>query len=228
MQRDRHAVHRRLIGVRRASTAVTADGTPPSLSRRPHVGHLVHCLCTRGVVWRWSRRWPSSSPARVLAVCRRRDASSSRSASSTHSAARSEHSTPTLYVVFGVSSPTSRSTVPVRSSGGGQSAPDRAALLNGALVRYLDFNDSYLAPGETCHPSDNLGAVLAAAELANADGTTLLTALAVAYQVQCRLSDAAPVRQRGFDHTTHLAYSRHSMRSRATRPTTSRCTKARR
>lgn len=91
--------------------------------------------------------------------------------------------------------------------GGGRSAPDRAALLNGALVRYLDFNDSYLAPGETCHPSDNLGAVLAAAELANADGATLLTALAVAYQVQCRLSDAAPVRQRGFDHTTHLAYS---------------------
>jgi 2-methylcitrate dehydratase MmgE/PrpD-like protein len=29
--------------------------------------------------------------------------------------------------------------------GGGRSAPDRAALLNGALVRYLDFNDAYLA-----------------------------------------------------------------------------------
>ena len=91
--------------------------------------------------------------------------------------------------------------------GGGRSAPDRAALYNGGLVRYLDFNDSYLAPRETCHPSDNLGAVLAAAELANADGATLVTALAVAYQVQCRLSDAAPVRHRGFDHTTHLAYS---------------------
>ena len=91
--------------------------------------------------------------------------------------------------------------------GGGQSAPDRATLLNGALVRYLDFNDSYLAPRETCHPSDNLAAVLAAAELAKADGGTLLTALAVAYQVQCRLSDVAPVRDRGFDHTTHLAYS---------------------
>jgi 2-methylcitrate dehydratase len=91
--------------------------------------------------------------------------------------------------------------------GGGRSAPDRAALLNGALVRYLDFNDSYLASWETCHPSDNLGAVLAAAELANADGATLLVALAVAYQVQCRLSDVAPVRQRGFDHTTQLAYS---------------------
>jgi 2-methylcitrate dehydratase len=91
--------------------------------------------------------------------------------------------------------------------GGGKSGPDRATLLNGALVRYLDFNDSYLARRETCHPSDNLAAVLAAAELAKTDGGTLLTALAVAYQVQCRLSDVAPVRDRGFDHTTHLAYS---------------------
>jgi 2-methylcitrate dehydratase len=99
--------------------------------------------------------------------------------------------------------------------GGGRSAPDRAALLNGALVRYLDFNDAYLATRETCHPSDNLGAVLAAAELANADGATLLTALAVAYQVQCRLSDVAPVRQRGFDHTTHLAYSAAAGAARA-------------
>ncbi len=48
--------------------------------------------------------------------------------------------------------------------GGGRSAPDRATLYNSALVRYLDFNDSYLAKGETCHPSDNLGAVLAASE----------------------------------------------------------------
>jgi 2-methylcitrate dehydratase len=99
--------------------------------------------------------------------------------------------------------------------GGGRSAPDRAALFNGGLVRYLDFNDSYLAPNETCHPSDNLGAVLAASELANADGATLLIALAVAYQIQCRLSDEAPVRQAGFDHTTLLAYSAAAGVSRA-------------
>jgi 2-methylcitrate dehydratase len=91
--------------------------------------------------------------------------------------------------------------------GAGRTAPDRAALYNGALVRYLDFNDSYLAPGETCHPSDNLAPVLAAAEYAQADGRTLLTALAVAYEVQTRLSDAAPVRARGFDHTTQGAYA---------------------
>ena len=91
--------------------------------------------------------------------------------------------------------------------GAGRSAPDRAALYNGALVRYLDFNDSYLAPGETCHPSDNLAPVLAAAEYAHADGRTLLSALAVAYQVQNRLSEEAPVRAKGFDHTTQGAYA---------------------
>ncbi len=91
--------------------------------------------------------------------------------------------------------------------GGGKTSPDRAALYNGALVRYLDFNDSYLAPGETCHPSDNLGAVLAAAEYANASGREFLAALAVAYQVQCRLSDVAPVRSRGFDHVTQGAFA---------------------
>jgi 2-methylcitrate dehydratase len=91
--------------------------------------------------------------------------------------------------------------------GGGRSAPDRAALLNGAAVRYLDFNDSYFAPGETCHPSDNLAPVLAAAEYVGASGRELLTALAVAYQVQCRLSDEAPVRTRGFDHVTQGAYA---------------------
>ena len=91
--------------------------------------------------------------------------------------------------------------------GGGRSAPDRAALLNGALVRYLDFNDAYLAPGETCHPSDNVAPVLAACEYAGASGRDFLTALAVAYQVQCRLSDVAPVRARGFDHVTQGAYA---------------------
>jgi 2-methylcitrate dehydratase len=91
--------------------------------------------------------------------------------------------------------------------GGGRTAPDRAALHNAAAVRYLDFNDSFMAPGETCHPSDNLGAVLAAVEFAGGDGRDLLVALATAYQVQCRLSEIAPVRARGFDHVTQGAYA---------------------
>lgn len=99
--------------------------------------------------------------------------------------------------------------------GGGSTAPDHAALYNSALVRYLDFNDSYLAKGETCHPSDNLGAVLASAEYAGASGKDLLTSLAVAYQVQCRLSDVAPVRSRGFDHTTQGSFAVAAGDSRA-------------
>ncbi|MGH9453618.1 MAG: MmgE/PrpD family protein [Terriglobia bacterium] len=86
--------------------------------------------------------------------------------------------------------------------GGEKTSPDRAAFYNSALIRYLDFNDSYLAKGETCHPSDNIGAVLAAAEYAGRNGAEFLTALAVAYQVLCRLCDVAPVRAKGFDHTT--------------------------
>ena len=68
--------------------------------------------------------------------------------------------------------------------GGGTSSPDRAAFYNSALVRYLDYNDSYLSKGQTCHPSDNLGAVLSAVEYINGNGKDLLTSLAVAYQVQ--------------------------------------------
>ncbi|WP_324192069.1 MmgE/PrpD family protein [Nocardia puris] len=49
--------------------------------------------------------------------------------------------------------------------------------------------------------------MLAAAESVGASGREFLTALAVAYQVHVRLSEAAPVRDKGFDHTTQGAYA---------------------
>jgi 2-methylcitrate dehydratase len=91
--------------------------------------------------------------------------------------------------------------------GGGRTSPDRAAFHNGAAVRYLDFNDTFLGRGEACHPSDNLSPVLAAAEYAGASGKDMLAALAVAYQVQLRLSQVAPVRAKGFDHSTQGTYA---------------------
>lgn len=91
--------------------------------------------------------------------------------------------------------------------GGGKASPDHAAFFNSALSRYLDFMDAYLAKGETNHPSDNMGAVLAAAEHADASGEDFLTAFAVAYQIHARLSDVAPVRDLGFDHTTQGAFA---------------------
>jgi 2-methylcitrate dehydratase len=98
---------------------------------------------------------------------------------------------------------------------GGKTSPDRAAFYNSALVRYLDFNDAYLAKGETCHPSDNLGAVLAGCEYAGRGGRDLMASLALAYQVQCRLSDVAPVRAKGFDHTVQGSYALAAAVSRA-------------
>ena len=84
--------------------------------------------------------------------------------------------------------------------GGGKTAPDRAAFYNGALVRYLDFMDNYMGEHQTCHPCDNFAGVLAAAEVAGASGKDFLTSLAVAYQVQSRLCDVAPIQEKGFDH----------------------------
>lgn len=90
--------------------------------------------------------------------------------------------------------------------GGGKCSPDRATLVNGALVRYLDYMDNFLAPQQTCHPCDTLASVLAASEVFQSSGRDFLTCLAVAYQVFCRLVWEAPVQEMGFDHTVQLSY----------------------
>jgi 2-methylcitrate dehydratase len=87
-----------------------------------------------------------------------------------------------------------------------QAPPDWAAFANGCLVRYLDYNDTYLSK-EPAHPSDNIPAALAVAESVNANGRELITAIALAYEVQCRLCDAASIRARGWDHVTYGAFS---------------------
>ena len=84
--------------------------------------------------------------------------------------------------------------------------PDLAAFANGSLVRYLDFNDTYLAK-EPAHPSDNIAAVLAAGEAVRASGKRIIQAIALAYEVQCRLCDAAALRPRGWDHVTYGPFS---------------------
>jgi 2-methylcitrate dehydratase len=84
--------------------------------------------------------------------------------------------------------------------------PDLATFANGALVRYFDFNDTYLAK-EPAHPSDNLAAVLAVGEAARASGKRVIQAVALAYEVHCRLCDAAALRPRGWDHVTYGPFS---------------------
>jgi 2-methylcitrate dehydratase len=90
--------------------------------------------------------------------------------------------------------------------GGGTSSFDWATFVNGLAIRYLDFNDTYLSK-EPAHPSDNLSAVLAAGELKQRSGKELITAAVLAYELQCRLCDAASLRKHGFDHVTYGAIS---------------------
>lgn len=83
---------------------------------------------------------------------------------------------------------------------------DWAAFANGCLVRYLDYNDTYLSK-EPAHPSDNIPAALAVAESEGLPGRELILAIALAYEVQCRLCDTSSIRARGWDHVTYGAFS---------------------
>src|ERR1700751_3213803 len=91
--------------------------------------------------------------------------------------------------------------------GGGRASVDQAAFFNAVLVRYPDLLDTYLTPGGLCHPADNFGAVFAVAEHVDASGADFLLALAIAYELQCRLSAQVPVMGRGLNHALQLAIS---------------------
>jgi 2-methylcitrate dehydratase len=87
-----------------------------------------------------------------------------------------------------------------------RTTPDLAAFANGAHIRYLDYNDTYLSK-EPAHPSDNIAATLAVAQSANRSGKDLILATIIAYEIQCRLCDAASLRANGWDHVTYGAFS---------------------
>ena len=77
-------------------------------------------------------------------------------------------------------------------------APDLAGFANGVMVRYLDYNDSYFSPGGG-HPSDMIPAILALADPLGCDGCTVITAIVLAYEVFCRLSDQVVIGDLGWD-----------------------------
>ena len=83
---------------------------------------------------------------------------------------------------------------------------EEAAFANGSLVRYLDFNDTYLSL-EPAHPSDNIAPLIACAQAYGKSGLELILAIAIAYEIQCRLCDGASLRSKGIDHVTYGAFS---------------------
>ena len=81
---------------------------------------------------------------------------------------------------------------------------DHASFANGCLVRYLDFNDTYLSK-EALHPSDTIPAMIAVGEAERADGRKVIEGIVASYEIACRLADASSIRARGWDHVTYIA-----------------------
>ena len=87
--------------------------------------------------------------------------------------------------------------------------PVAAAFNIGTMVRWLDFNDTWLA-AEWGHPSDNLGAILAVADYQNRRSDSrgraamtvrdLLSAMIKAYEIQGVLSLENSFNRVGLDH----------------------------
>jgi 2-methylcitrate dehydratase len=82
--------------------------------------------------------------------------------------------------------------------------PIQAAFNIGTLIRWLDFNDTWLA-AEWGHPSDNLGAILAVADYRSRQQQKLtmrdvLTAMIKAYEIQGILALENSFNRLGLDH----------------------------
>jgi 2-methylcitrate dehydratase len=79
-----------------------------------------------------------------------------------------------------------------------RASPDMATFANGAAFRYYDLNDVYVGHFAG-HPSDHIAACLAVAEAERASAADLITAIALAYEVNCRLIDALDIAARNWD-----------------------------
>ncbi|MGI9298331.1 MAG: bifunctional 2-methylcitrate dehydratase/aconitate hydratase, partial [Gammaproteobacteria bacterium] len=89
--------------------------------------------------------------------------------------------------------------------GGGVLDPVKAAFDTGILVRWLDFNDTWLA-AEWGHPSDNLGGIWAAADFLSRSGDdsvsvrTALEMMVKAHEIQGVLALENSFNRAGLDH----------------------------
>src|SRR3954470_5948991 len=92
------------------------------------------------------------------------------------------------------------STPPASVWGSGEkSSIEAAAFANGVMVRYLDFNDTYMSR-EVAHPSDCIPAILAVAEAHRKSGREALLAIVAAVEVFASFADACNLFDKGYDH----------------------------
>jgi 2-methylcitrate dehydratase len=81
-----------------------------------------------------------------------------------------------------------------------------ATLVNCTMARHLDMNDCDWSR-DPAHPSDNIGACLAVAEVSGSTAPDFMKAVLVAYEAQMRTTEFTKVsffRKIGWDHTTFV------------------------
>lgn len=83
---------------------------------------------------------------------------------------------------------------------GQRSSPDWATFANGVMIRYLDFNDSFVSKGGG-HPSDNFAPIFTCADAVHAGGREVMVAAVLAYEVFGRLFDQFTLTPKGFDQS---------------------------
>jgi 2-methylcitrate dehydratase len=88
---------------------------------------------------------------------------------------------------------------------GQRSTVEGATLVNGTLIRYLDFMDVYWAK-DICHPSENIAPVLACVEEAGGSGRDAIEAIVAAFEVQIRLADAFSFEEIGLHHVSAAGF----------------------
>ncbi|MBI2986141.1 MAG: MmgE/PrpD family protein [Deltaproteobacteria bacterium] len=86
---------------------------------------------------------------------------------------------------------------------------EKAALVNGTALRFLDFMDGHPGP-YPCHPCFNIPPILAVAERVRASGKDLITAIVTGYEVMPRFQEHAGLPDlgaRGWAGSTNLSFS---------------------
>ena len=81
---------------------------------------------------------------------------------------------------------------------GSRTSMEMAAFANTVMLRYLDYNDTYVSVGSG-HPSDMTGACLAVADALGSDGKQTLLSIVAAYEVFGGLADQIALRALGWD-----------------------------
>jgi 2-methylcitrate dehydratase len=102
-----------------------------------------------------------------------------------------------------------------RLIGSGKAADlENAVFFNATLVRYLDFNDIYLAQDDGGHPSDMIPAVLSLAEACGGSGADVVVGIVASYEVFGALLNAISGGSRGWDYGLYAAIAVAAVASR--------------